>query len=95
MSSDCRIYRGLELYLFVFPRRQAQPGCSHNYEDGFNAAVRICEPSRGNGVARSRVFRLSVATTFSTSGDARRALNAFAEHLIDECSGAEMLWQLP
>jgi len=87
MTTGFRLYRGLEVYPLVYPHRATAPGSGHNYDEGFDAAVRIQEPvdSASAVAARSRVFRLEVARPFRTAGDARRASAAYAEHLIDAC----------
>ena len=85
MSTGFRLYRGLEVYPLVYPHRATEPGFGHNYDDGFDAAVRIQEPQGATGVSRSRVFRLPMDRPFQNAGDARRASTAYAEHLIDAC----------
>jgi hypothetical protein len=85
MTTGFRLYRGLEVYLLVFPHRAREPGYGHNYDDGFDAAVRIQEPQRATGVSRSRVFKLPMDRPFQNAGDARRASTAYAERLIDTC----------
>ncbi|RKP43388.1 hypothetical protein [Trinickia fusca] len=86
MTTGFRLYRGLEIHPLVYPRHAAEPGFGHNYDEGFDAAVRIQEPGGSEGVSRSRVFPLLVAKAFQNAGDARRASTAYAEHLIDTCS---------
>jgi hypothetical protein len=85
MTTGFRLYRGLEVHPLVYPHRATEPGLGHNYDEGFDAAVRIQEPQDAEGKSRSRVFRLPVATPFQTAGDARRASTAYAEQLIDSC----------
>jgi len=82
----------LELHPLVFPHRAAKPGCAHNYDEGFDAAVRIQETEDAGSVARSRVFRLTVKRPFENAGDARRASIAYAEHLIDACDPNKTVW---
>lgn len=82
MTTGFRLYRGLEIYPLVYPHRVAAPGAGHNYEDGFDAAVRIQEPAT-MAAARSKVFRVEVRRPFESAGDARRASMAYAEQLID------------
>ncbi|HTR05295.1 MAG TPA: hypothetical protein VMJ11_01215 [Paraburkholderia sp.] len=92
MTTAFRLYRGLEIYPLVYPHRPTEPGFGHNYDEGFDAAVRIQasqEPSEPAGSLRSRVFGLVVDTPFSNAGDARRASIAYAERLIDACSPGE------
>ncbi|QCP48546.1 hypothetical protein FAZ95_04680 [Trinickia violacea] len=86
MTTGFRLYRGLEVYPLVYPHRAAEPGRGRNYDEGFDAAVRIQEPESSEGMPRSRVFRLAMAKPFQNAGDARRASTAYAEHLIDTCS---------
>lgn len=86
MTTGFRLYRGLEVYPLVYPHRATEPGGGHNYDEGFDAAVRIQESGSSEGVPRSRVFRLEVAKPFQNAGDARRASAIYAEHLIDTCS---------
>ncbi|MDR5772058.1 hypothetical protein P9250_27930 [Caballeronia sp. LP006] len=85
MTVEFRLYRGLEIYPLVFSHRPADSGHGHNYDEGFDAAVRIQEPQVETGVARSRVFRLSMDEPFQSAGDARRASTAYAEQMIDQC----------
>ena len=82
MTVNFRLYRGLEINLLVFPRCPTLSGHGHNYEDGFDAAVRIREPEAEDGRSRSRVFRLPVQSAYESAGDARRACTAYAERLI-------------
>ncbi|NLP63673.1 hypothetical protein [Paraburkholderia sacchari] len=86
MKTGFRLYRGLEVYPLVYPHHATEPGGGHNYDEGFDAAVRIQEPESAGEAPRSRVFRLAVTRPFQTAGDARRASTAYAEHLIDSCS---------
>lgn len=86
MTTGFRLYRGLEVYPLVYPHRATGPGSCRNYDEGFDAAVRIQEPERSGEAPRSRVFRLAPASPFQNTGDARRASAAYAEHLIDMCS---------
>jgi hypothetical protein len=85
MTTAFRFYRGLEVYPLVYPHRAAEPGRGHNYDEGFDAAVRIQQPGNSVGTSRSRVFKLQVIRPFQNSGDARRASTAYAERLIDTC----------
>lgn len=83
MAVKSLLYRGLEIYPLVFPRRPTVFGRAHNYDDGFDAAVRIHEPNSENTKSRSRVFRLSPEDAYASAGDARRASTAYAEQVID------------
>lgn len=85
MTTGFRLYRGLEVYPLVYPHRATAPGFGHNYDEGFDAAVRIQEPADAGAITRSRVFRLDVVHPFTSAGDARRASTAYAERLIDNC----------
>ncbi len=92
MSLTFRLYRGLEIYPLVYPHHPTEPGAGRNYDEGFDAAVRIQESADAQdqaGQPRSRVFGLAVKRPFSNAGDARRASVAYAEHLIDTCSPGE------
>jgi hypothetical protein len=92
MSTGFHSYRGLELYPLVFPHQAARPGFAHNYDEGFDAAVRIQEMEDAGAAARSRVFRLTVKRPFENAGDARRASIAYAEQLIDACDPDKTVW---
>ena len=85
MTTSFRLYRGFEVYPLVYPHRATEPGSGHNYDEGFNAAVRIQERGNPATISRSRVYRLHVARPFQSAGDARRASTAYAERLIDIC----------
>ena len=92
MSTGFHLYSGLEVYPLVYPHRATEPGSGHNYDEGFDAAVRIQEPGSSGAAPRSRVFRLAVTRPFQSAGDARRASTAYAERLIDTCSqGTDIL----
>lgn len=94
MAVKSLLYRGLEIYPLVFPRRPTVFGRAHNYDDGFDAAVRIHEPNSENTKSRSRVFRLSPEDAYASAGDARRAGTAYAEQVIDTSrrSGHSSTW---
>jgi hypothetical protein len=85
MTVKFRLYRGLEIYPLVFPRRPTLSGRAHDYDEGFDAAVRIQEPTAESGPSRSRVFRLVTQSAYQSTGDARRACTAYAEQVIDNC----------
>jgi hypothetical protein len=78
-----RRYRGLDISLLVYPHRATQAGFGYNYEDGFDASIRISEPDSGIDNSRSRLFRVPGKHPFANTGDARRACVAYAEMLID------------
>ncbi|KXU82841.1 hypothetical protein CR51_42570 [Caballeronia megalochromosomata] len=88
MTVENRLYRGLEIYPLVFSHRPPGASHGHNQDDGFDAAVRIQEPSAAMGISRSRVFRISPNAPFQSAGDARRASIAYAENMIDSCPQA-------
>jgi hypothetical protein len=92
VATNFRLYRGFEIYALVYPHRPAKPGSAHNYDEGFDAAVRISEPQLDAAEARSRVFRLMSNRPFLSAGDARRASTIYAEHLIDACPPGKTLW---
>lgn len=81
-----RVYRGLEIYPLVYPRCPTAPGRGHNYESGFDAAVRIVDPGDSGNQASSNTFRIDSRSAFLNAGDARRACIAFAERFIDSGS---------
>ena len=85
MTTGLRLYRGLEIYPLVYPHRATTAAGGHNYDEGFDAAVRIQEPESSQATSRSRVFRLAQPRPFQNAGDARRASTAYAVRLIDEC----------
>ncbi|MBB3258486.1 hypothetical protein F4827_003354 [Paraburkholderia bannensis] len=94
MSATIRFYRGLEIHPLVFPHQPTLPGLGRNYEEGFDAAVRIREPEGLALIPRTRVFGLLVKRPFLNAGDARRASIAYAEHLIDTCPADETVLDL-
>ncbi|AET94976.1 MULTISPECIES: hypothetical protein [Caballeronia] len=85
MTPEVRLYRGLEIYPLVFPHRPTVARQAHHYDDEFDAAVRIQEPSAKPGTSRGRVFKISPDEPFQSAGDARRASIAYAEQMIDTC----------
>jgi hypothetical protein len=92
MIASIHVYHGLEVHPLVYPRQATKPGFAHSYDAGFDAAVRIKEPDAANGEGRSRVFVVATGAPFWTSGDARRASTAYAEHLIDTCPPGRTIW---
>jgi hypothetical protein len=93
MTVKFRLYRGLEIYPLVFPRRPTLSGRAHDYEEGFDAAVRIQEPTVESVPTRSRVFRLVTQSAYRSAGDARRACTAYAEQVIDNCPPDEAFFE--
>ncbi|CAB3759694.1 hypothetical protein [Paraburkholderia humisilvae] len=92
MANAAYVYRGLQVCPLVYPRHPTKSGYAHNYDDGFDAAVRIKELDGTETGVRSRVFLLEVDRPFENSGDARRASIAFAEGLIDGCPAGQTIW---
>lgn len=87
-----RHYRGLDISLLVYPHRATQAGFGHNYEEGFDASIRISEPDSGTDSVRSRLFRVPGRLPFLNTGDARRACVAYAEMLIDGGGPGRAIW---
>jgi hypothetical protein len=92
MANGVHLYKGLEVCPLIFPHVATRPGFAHDYDGGFDAAVRIKEPDGGRSEARSRVFRLHVERPFLCAGDARRASTAYGELLIDKYTPGNMIW---
>ena len=88
-----RHYRGLDISLLVYPHHATPAGSGHNYEEGFDASIRISEPGSGMDSAKSRLFRVPGTRPFENSGDARRASVAYAEMLIDGGRSGRSLWE--
>ena len=88
-----RQYRGLDISLLVYPHRATQAGFGHNYEEGFDASIRISEPESGMDKVRSRLFRVPGRRPFLNTGDARRACVAYAEMFIDEDRSGRAIWE--
>ncbi|WP_206995594.1 hypothetical protein [Trinickia mobilis] len=95
MTTTSRFYRGLEIHLLVYPHRATQTGFGHNYDEGFDASVRICEPDTAADGPRSRVFRVPGTRPFQNAGDARRASAVYAELLIDGGGPGRTIWDRP
>lgn len=76
------IYRGFEIYPLIYPHAPALDGSPHNYDAGFDAAVKIC--LRGDTLTHSQTFRLRDNDPFGSAGDARRASLRYAENIIDD-----------
>lgn len=83
------LYRGFEIYPLIYPHGSAQNGCPHNYDAGFDAAVKICFRDTADTLTRSQTFRLLDSSPFDTAGDARRASLRYAEHIIDDNRGKQ------
>ncbi len=77
-------YRGFEIYPLIYPHVAVPNGSAHNYDGGFDAAVKICRRGTGDTLTQSKTFRLHDGTPFDTSGDARRASLRYAEAIIDD-----------
>ncbi|KWF29319.1 hypothetical protein [Burkholderia pseudomultivorans] len=78
------IYRGFEIYPLIYPHVPALNGCTHNYDGGFDAAVKICLRGTTDTLTQSKTFRLRDDAPFDTAGDARRASLRYAENIIDD-----------
>lgn len=84
MTTAFRLYRGFEIYPLVYPHRATQAGFGHNYDEGFDASVRICESDTAETRPHGQVFRVPAGQRpFANAGDARRASAIYAESLID------------
>ncbi len=79
------LYRGFEIHPLIYPHSQTTAGSGRRYEDGFDAAVKIC--LRNATLTFSDTFKLSEQPPFPTVGAARRALLAFAQGIIDQHDG--------
>ncbi|KGE11970.1 hypothetical protein LA03_00490 [Burkholderia gladioli] len=79
------LYRGFEIYPLIYPHAKPAAGSGRNYDDGFDAAVKIC--LRGTELTCSDTFKLSEASPFLTAGAARRASLEFAQGVIDRHDG--------
>ncbi|WP_174993513.1 hypothetical protein [Burkholderia arboris] len=78
------IYRGFEIYPLIYPHVPALDGCPHNYDAGFDAAVKICLRGTTDTLTQSQTFRLLDDGPFDTAGNARRASLRYAESVIDD-----------
>jgi hypothetical protein len=77
-------YRGFEIYPLIYPHVPAANGAPHNYDAGFDAAVRICLRGATDTQTQSQTHRLRDNAPFGTAGDARRASVRYAENIIDD-----------
>ncbi|WGY70551.1 hypothetical protein KEC55_26350 [Burkholderia cepacia] len=77
------IYRGFEIYPLIYPHVPALNGSPHNYDAGFDAAVKICLRGTDDTLTRSQTFMLGERCPFDNAGDARRASLSYAENIID------------
>ncbi|MGF6595720.1 hypothetical protein P3T23_000427 [Paraburkholderia sp. GAS448] len=83
MDNPIRSYRGLEIYPLVYPHQPRGDDGSRHYDNGFDAAVRICRRGDNDTLTASRVFRVSSPVPFRAAGEARRASASYAERVID------------
>ncbi|KVT44707.1 hypothetical protein WL80_22620 [Burkholderia ubonensis] len=81
------LYRGFEIYPLIYPHSPTTLQAGHDYDDGFDAAVKICLRGTDSTLTRSLTFRVAGATPFSSSGAARRASIRYAENMIDTNDG--------
>ena len=86
------IYRGFEIYPLIYPHFQAGAVRTHNYEAGFDAAVKVCLRGTDTTLTRSQTFKLVDGSPFASAGDARRASQRYAEDIIDQNRGEH--WML-
>jgi hypothetical protein len=86
------MYRGFEIFPLIYPHAQARDGRAHNYEAGFDVAVKICLRGTDSTVTRSQTFKLLDDSPYSSAGDARRASLRYAEAIIDQKRGER--WML-
>jgi hypothetical protein len=80
-------YRGFEIYPLVYSHAQKKEGSGHNFEDGFDAAVKICVRGADAALTYSNTFKLDEGKPFPTAGAARRASLKFGEGIIDQHGG--------
>ncbi|MBN3755298.1 hypothetical protein G3N95_20300 [Paraburkholderia sp. Tr-20389] len=92
MADGIYVYKGLEVCPLVFPHTPTRAGFAHDYDAGFDAAVRIRERGADGLEGRSRVFRLQVDIPFPSAGDARRASTAYGKLLIDRSAQGNTIW---
>jgi len=83
MDNIIRSYRGLEIYPLVYPHQPRSADGTHHYDEGFDAAVKICRRGTDDTVTTSRVFRVPSRSPFGTAGAARMASTSHAERVID------------
>ncbi|AIO43616.1 MULTISPECIES: hypothetical protein [Burkholderia] len=83
------VYRGFEIYPLIYPHVAAPHGCPHNYDAGFDAAVKICLRGTTDTLTQSQTFRLRDTSPFDNAGDARRASVRYAENIIDDNRGKQ------
>jgi hypothetical protein len=86
------LYRGFEIYPLIYPHVPSQNGNPHNYDGGFDAAVKICQRGTADTVTRSETFRLLGNAPFESAGEARRASLRYAEEIIDGNRGEQPLF---
>ncbi|AFJ85188.1 hypothetical protein QZM46_21485 [Burkholderia vietnamiensis] len=86
------LYRGFEIYPLIYPHVPSRNGSAHNYDGGFDAAVKICLRGTIDTLTRSETFRLASKTPFESAGDARRASVLYAEQVIDGNRGEQPLF---
>lgn len=85
------VYRGFEIYPLIYPHALAPNGSPHNYDAGFDAAVKICLRGTTDTLTQSQTFRLRDTSPFDNAGDARRASVRYAENIIDDNRDARVL----
>lgn len=85
------MYRGFEIFPLIYPHTKVKVGRAHNYEAGFDAAVKICLRGTDTTVTRSQTFHLREDSPYANAGDARRASLRYAEVIIDEKRGEQWM----
>jgi hypothetical protein len=83
-AMSMHVYRGFEIYPLIYPHIAAPNGSPHNYDAGFDAAVKICLRGTTDSLTQSQTFRLRDNSPFDNAGDARRASLLYAENIIDD-----------
>jgi hypothetical protein len=83
------VYYGFEIHPLVYPHSQRKEGSGHNYEDGFDAAVKICVRDTDATLTHSDTFKLEEARPFATAGAARLASLKYGEAIIDQRGGKD------
>lgn len=84
-------YRGFEIFPLIYPHAQVEDGRAHDYEAGFDAAVKICLRGTNTTLTRSQTFKLLEDSPYACAGDARRASLRYAEVIIDEERGEQWM----
>ena len=81
------VYRGFEICPLIYCHSETIGGVARNYENGFDAAVKISLRDTDSTVLCSDTFKLNENSPFLSPGAARRASIAYAQALIDQQGG--------